>query len=1298
MSAATGPNGNLLHVIDEVEGQKWLVDGGALLSIVPPTPAQRRLGPSGPELCAANGTRIVCYGSIVKTLVIGKRSFTFNFTIANVRQRILGADFLSEFYLAPNHRDGTLIDLRNFHLDALDVLPATIAHGAKSTPVSVINEINDPYYKLLDSFPEILTPSFTPVEVKHGVRHHIPTTGHPVQSRARKLDAEKLRVAKEEIDKLVKLGVCQRASASESEWASPLMVAKKPCLSQCKCTPTKPCGGWRVCGDYRRVNAMTQDDKYPVRSIHDFNAELHGKTIFSKIDLMKGYHQIPVAPEDVRKTGIITPFGLFIFPRTPFGLKNAGQDFQRLMDSILGDIPRVYVYIDDILVASDSPQQHLEDLKTVFKVLADNGLVVQRSKCILGKSSLEFLGYYVDSNGVAPLPTRVEAIKEVPAPTTIKELQRFLGMVNYYRRFIRRAAHHLHPLFNALKGPKKKKGQKKAPLRKSLDWNDDLQRSFEAIKEALATATLLRHPRPNAQMALTTDASKFALGAVLEQLGPDGWEPLAFYSAKLEDNQIDWPAFDRELLGLFRATRHFRPFLEGHAFTIWTDQQALVPSMKKKSEPLTPRQTYQLSCLSEYTTDIKYIEGKANVVADALSRPPGCVIATIEAFVSTPVEPPIPEPSNIQSIERPLSAERTDDLTAVVNAISHMSVNLGEMAREQTLDPDYARISAETRTGLSFKKVNVGDTQIIVDISNGPARPFVPFSWRRRVFNAIHGLGHPGVERTRQAVCAKFVWPSIRQDVTKWSRECQECQRAKVTRHTVPPIGNFTVPAKRFQHWNVDIVTLPLSNGYRHLLTAVDRLTRWPIAIPMKDMTTATVVDAFTHGIIASFGIPESVTTDNGTQFTSSVWRQLMETWGIRPHFTTAYHPQSNGLVERFHRRLKESLNAIANDEPDLWFWRLPCSLLAIRTTIKPDIGASPAELVFGEGLSVPGELLSQHPTDENSEHEQRRNLRENLHLEVARIQPTPTSAHRRPRVNIPDELRRASHVFVQRGGVQPTLATPYVGPYRVVSRQQDSFRIAIPGAPTESVNIARLRPAVLPSDDDNENPPRDPPSPPRPGRRPRPPNNPPPASDRRTRSAPPAPPPPPPPPTGQDFDSDPLAYDPGQGTSAQARSRTRSPSPDEEDEYLSRLRRLRNWATDSDDENETEQQINEPPPVAVPSPPARLLSQEEAADPAPGHVPADENLAQCPCEPPGGPCANPKFDPPRRFTSPRERTFSDRGGQIPQQAFRSDGSRPRQKTHFFTKPHERKFSKRPNISYASSLAAIMASHLNIVP
>ena len=1284
VNAATGPKGSLLHVTDNLEGHKWLVDGGALLSIVPPTKSQRRLGPNGTGLCAANGTKINCYGSVEKTLNIGSRTFTFSFTIADVRQRILGADFLAAFYLAPNHRDGTLIDLDNF-----DVLPATFAHGATSNPVTLINEVNDQYYKLLDAFPEILTPSFTPVEVKHGVRHHIPTNGHPVQNRARKLDSEKLRVAKAEIDKLVKLGVCQRASAADSEWASPLMVAKKPCVVPCKCTPTTPCGGWRVCGDYRRLNAVTQDDKYPVRSIHDFNAELHGKKIFSKIDLMKGYHQIPVAEEDVGKTGIITPFGLFVFPRTPFGLKNAGQDFQRLMDTILGDIPRVYVYIDDILVASETPEQHLADLEAVFKTLSENGLVVQRSKCILGKSSLEFLGYHVDATGVRPLPHRVESIRSVPAPTTLKELQRFLGMVNYYRRFIRRAAYHLHPLFNALKGPKKEKGEKKVPRPKTLAWNEDLQKSFEAIKEALAVATLLHHPRPNAPLALTTDASKYAIGGVLEQLGPNGWEPLSFYSSKLEDHQTGdkWPAYDRELLAMFRAVRHFRPMIEGHAFTIFTDQEALVPSMKKKSEPLTARQNYQLSCVSEYTTDIRYIEGKSNVVADALSRPPGCDKPTVSTVSSTPA---VDNP-------KPVPPEKVDDLTSVVNAIGPLNVDLSEMAREQPLDPDFVRISAESRTGLNFKKINLGETQIIVDISNGPARPFVPYAWRRRIFNAVHGLGHPGVDRTRQMVCSKFVWPSIRQDVTKWARECLDCQRSKVNRHTVAPIAEFAVPSKRFQHWNVDIVSLPTSNGFKYLLTAVDRLTRWPLAIPMKDITAASVIDAFTHGLISTFGVPESVTTDNGSQFTSSIWRQLLDTWGIRAHFTTPYHPQSNGLVERFHRRLKESLNALGSEEPDHWFWKLPCTLLAIRTTLKPDIGASPADLVFGEGLAVPGELLSSAPTDDSTEQNQRRNLLDNLRLEVARVQPKPTSAHRRPNVHIPQDLRNSSHVFVQRGGVQPSLSTPYVGPYRVTNREQSSFRIAIPGSQSENVNIARLKPAILPDDEDSQEPPDSPTPRPPPGRRPRPPLNPPPASDRETRQS-----------SSRrnnenqnPLQPDPLAFDPGEGTSAQARAQSDPALSDEEDEYLHRLRRLRNWGPSDNNNSNDITPPPSPPPVAIPAP--SPPPDQHVPDPFDGHVPPSKKLAACPCEPPAGPCVAP---PPRRFTAPRERTFSNRGGPIPEFQSNDDQTpqvpqspntnRQARPPRQFSNPKPHNFSYRRRRPDVNAFFNILSDHLSL--
>ena len=169
----------------------------------------------------------------------------------------------------------------------------------------------------------------------------------------------------------------------------------------------------------------------------------------------------------------------------------------------------------------------------------------------------------------------------------------------------------------------------------------------------------------------------------------------------------------------------------------------------------------------------------------------------------------------------------------------------------------------------------------------------------------------------------KFVWPSLRADVSRWSRNCLHCQRAKVGRNTVPPIHEFAVPNRRFSHVHADITMMPESEGHHYLLTLVDRFSRWPSAIPLKDITTESVINAFAHGWISSFGIPETVTTDRGSQFTSAMWAQLLETWGIRHNMTTAYHPEANGLVERLHRRLKESLMALCDDDRNSWYWKL---------------------------------------------------------------------------------------------------------------------------------------------------------------------------------------------------------------------------------------------------------------------------------------------------------------------------------------------------------------------------------------
>ena len=454
----------------------------------------------------------------------------------------------------------------------------------------------------------------------------------------------------------------------------------------------------------------------------------------------------------------------------------------------------------------------------------------------------------------------------------------------------------------------------------------------------------------------------------------------------------------------------------------------------------------------------------------------------------------------------------------------------------------------------------------------------------------------------------------------------------------------------------------------------------------MRDITASTVIDSFTHGLIASFGIPESITTDNGSQFSSGIWQQLLEVWGIKAHFTTPYHPQSNGLVERFHRRLKESLNALALDEPENWYWALPCTLLSIRTTLKPDIGASPADMVFGEGLAVPGELLPDNPSDDTQEREQRKHLLDNLRLEVARVQPKPTSAHRRPRVNLPEELQTASHAFVRRGGYQTSLATPYVGPYRIIDRHQDSFRIAVPGAQSENVNIARLKPAIMPQDDnsaedDNGNePPASPPPPPRPNRRPRHPNQ---QTNRSTSARAPARPNP--------TNPNPSSYDPGEGTSAQARARSDPISSDEEDNYLRRLRRCHSTGTNSDNESDTGEIPPSPPTAALPVPP--VSPNIEVADPFAGHSPSDANLTPCQCDPPDNPTAPcnagpaPHSSPSRQQTNPPP---SNSSNLIPLPPARSPHPRPVRSSDV----SRRKARSRPN--YGPSLSAILKSHLGI--
>ena len=310
-----------------------------------------------------------------------------------------------------------------------------------------------------------------------------------------------------------------------------------------------------------------------------------------------------------RQTAVITPFGLWEFLRVPFGLKNAAQAFQRLMDTVLRGLDCTFVYIDDILVASCSKAEHMVHLRQVLERLQQQGLVINLAKCQFGRHELDFLGNHITKHGATPLPSKATAIREFSRPSTVKGLQEFVGMVNFYHRFVPAAASIMQPLYKALVGKSK-----------VLQRNDQMISAFNLTKEALASATMLAHPLTDAPTAVTVDASGVAVGAVLEQLIHGSWQPLAFFSRQLRPAEEKYSAFDHELLALYLAVRHFRYFLEGRNFTAFTDHKPLIFAFAKVSDPWSARQQRHLTAISEYTTCIKHIAGKSNEVADALSR------------------------------------------------------------------------------------------------------------------------------------------------------------------------------------------------------------------------------------------------------------------------------------------------------------------------------------------------------------------------------------------------------------------------------------------------------------------------------------------------------------------------------------------------------------------------------------------------------------------------------------------------------------------------------------------------------
>ena len=360
-------------------------------------------------------------------------------------------------------------------------------------------------------------------------------------------------------------------------------------------------------------------------------------------------------------------------------------------------------------------------------------------------------------------------------------------------------------------------------------------------------------------------------------------------------------------------------------------------------------------------------------------------------------------------------------------------------------------------TDLQLQDVPFGPTgaKILCDISTGQARPVVPKVFRKRVFESVHNLSHPSIRATQQLIVSKFVWHGIRKDSGLWAKQCVDCQASKVQTHVRAPPQVFEVPPRRFDHINIDIVgPLPVSQGCSYLLTMVDRFTRWPEAVPLRDVKTETCARALLYHWVARFGLPSEMSSDRGVQFVSELWLSLSNMLGIQLHRTTAYHPQANGLVEQFHRHMKSALK-VRLSGPN-WMDELPWVLLGIRTAPKADLRTSSAELVYGSPLTVPGDFIA--PSSQPSTPE---TFLPRLQDKIARLAPVPTSKHGLQRTSVPKDLKNTAYVFIRCGGAKAPLQRPYEGPFRVLEWGDKTFKVQR-GNKAETVSVDRLKPAHL--------------------------------------------------------------------------------------------------------------------------------------------------------------------------------------------------------------------------------------------
>lgn len=728
----------------------------------------------------------------------------------------------------------------------------------------------------------------------HLITHNIDTgNAAPIKQRHYVVSPYVQKDINIEIDRLIGLDVIE--PCEPGAWSSPIVVVKKAS------------GKVRLCLDARRLNDVTVKDAYPQPQINRILGRLSGTKVLSSIDFSDAFLQVPLEASSQPKTAFaISGRGFFKYKRMAFGLCNSGATLCRLVDQVIGcDLePFVFVYLDDIIIATDDFEKHFEVLEKLAHRITGAGLTISVSKSRFCMKSLKYLGYIVSEEGVKPDPEKISAIENYPAPKSVKDVRRLIGLTGWYRRFIPNFATITAPLTNLIKKNCTK-----------IEWTSEAQYALDQIKEVLTASPILANPNYDQPFIIQTDASDTGMGAILVQGEGDEEKVVAYWSQKLSSAQRKYQTTERECLAVILAIEKFRPYIEGVKFTVITDHASLL-WLRNLKDPTGRLGRWALR-LQVYDFTLRHRKGKFMVVADALSRA-------------------------VESIDIVQSEDAWYD-------------KLKSGIQERPGKFPLFKIQDE----LVFKRCAKGGHGIG---KFAKWRQVVKQSDRKAILYKNHDdplSAHGGFFKTADRIKRLFFWPKMDADIREYVRKCETCKACKPTnRIQRAPMGNFREARRPFEIIYMDFVgPLPRStSGNAYILVVVDAFSKFVHIHPMRTANTQATIKCLKDHIFLIFGAPRYLISDNGSQFTATNFKNFLEQFKVTIWYTARYHPQANA-TEAANKTVETAIRAYLKDEANHRRWDVHLNEIAcaMNTAKHSSTNFSPFFVLFGMHMCTSG-------------------------------------------------------------------------------------------------------------------------------------------------------------------------------------------------------------------------------------------------------------------------------------------------------------------------------------------------------